>query len=161
MTQSTQKLLATFALIGFGLSLIVHMTTFFGVDLMQSIPWIWILHIGVFPLFFLINPSWRGWHMSWEKLIGRAPLWAKTVFNIFFFYAILNFVIFIFLSKGYTPEINNGKYVLQSAGVVIKEITENEYHWQQAYVLRGFSGHWMAFYLIPALYFGYQRPSPK
>jgi hypothetical protein len=161
VNQSTQKGLAITAFTGVGLSLIVHVTTFFGVDLMQSISWIWVLHIGIFVLFFLMNPSFRAWHINWNDFFSPMPYWTKTLAGIFFIYAFINFAIFFFLSKDGSPEIINGKYVLQSGTLIIKELTESEYHWQQAYILRGFSGHWMIGYLIPALYFWYPKPSSR
>ena len=37
-------------------------------------------------------------------------------------------------------------------GYVAYEISEADYRQQRTYVTRGFSGHWMVFYLLPALY---------
>jgi len=54
------------------------------------------------------------------------------------------------------PDVRDGKYVLHNHGQVIRELSENEYEWQKAYILRGFSGHWMAFYLVPAIVFWYR-----
>lgn len=62
-----------------------------------------------------------------------------------FVYGLLNFVIFMSLNEGGGPQIRDGKYVLTSHGKLIRELTEEEYHQQRAYVVRGFSGHWMLF----------------
>ena len=84
------------------------------------------------------------------------PLRAKTTIALLIAYAVVNFLLFFLLSSGGTPDIWDGKYVLHSHGNLIRELSEREYHLQQAYVLRGFSGHWMIFYLSPALYSWYR-----
>lgn len=53
-------------------------------------------------------------------------------------------------SEGGGPHIVDGKYVLQNHGNIIREITMEEYDAFQANELRGFSGHWMAFYAFAA-----------
>ena len=93
----------------------------------------------------------------WGKFLAPMPIWARYVVKAFLAYALINFALFLFLSKGGVPEVREGKYVLHNHGAVIRELSEDEYELQQAYVLRGFSGHWMVFYLIPALYFWYRR----
>jgi hypothetical protein len=60
-------------------------------------------------------------------------------------YALVNFAVFIVLSEGGGPHERDGKYVLQEHGTVLRELSEAEYHQQRAYVVRGFSGHWMLF----------------
>jgi hypothetical protein len=41
---------------------------------------------------------------------------------------------------------------------VFSELTEAEYYQRTLPVVRGFSGHWMLFFLVPALYFWYKEP---
>ena len=79
----------------------------------------------------------------------------------FFAYALINFALFFFLSKGGVPDVRDGKYVLHNHGQVIRELSEDEYELQKAYVVRGFSGHWMVFYLVPALVFWYRGASDQ
>jgi hypothetical protein len=93
----------------------------------------------------------------WGKFFAPMPIWARYVVKAFFAYALINFALFFFLSKGGVPEVREGKYVLHNHGDVIRELSEDEYELQKAYVVRGFSGHWMVFYLIPALYFWYRK----
>ena len=70
----------------------------------------------------------------------------KTLVVFFMAYAVLNFVLSFVLSEGgANPDIWDGKYVLQSHGKLVRELSEPEYHLQLAYLLRGFSGHWMLF----------------
>jgi hypothetical protein len=70
-----------------------------------------------------------------------------------FAYAILNFLIFMKLTEGGNPSIQDGKYVLLNHGTLIREITQAEYHSFCANEVRGFSGHWLVFYFMPFAYF--------
>lgn len=45
-----------------------------------------------------------------------------------------------------SPEIQDGQYILQNHGKLIRTITEQEYHHYKANEVRGFSGHWLIFY---------------
>ena len=97
----------------------------------------------------------------WNKFFATMPTWARYAVKAFFAYALINFVLFIVLSKGGAAEERDGKYVLQNHGKVIRELSEEEYELQEAYVIRGFSGHWMIFYLVPALFFRYGKTEPE
>ena len=145
--------------IGFFASLLVHLTTFLGLNLAKYVPWVWGLHLGCFvatiPLLFV--QGFKRKKDFWHKLFAPMPRWAQYIIRGFFIYALINFALFFFLSHGGTPEVRDGKYVLHSHGQVIRELSEEEYEHQNAYVLRGFSGHWMIFYLLPALYFWYRK----
>ena len=97
----------------------------------------------------------------WNKIFADMPRWTGYTVKAFFAYALINFALFFFLSKGGTPDVRDGKYVLHDHGQVIRELSEDEYELQKAYVVRGFSGHWMAFYLVPALVFFYRSKSAR
>ena len=153
------------AFIGFGLSLIVHLLSFIGLNIMTYVPRIWVLHLGIFvfnlPLVF--SPfNWSGKKEGLRRYFAPMPRWARHVLHCFFAYAILNFVIFIVLSHDGSPDILDGKYVLRTDGLpenqhVIREISKEEYNLRSDRILRGFSGHWMLFYLVPAFYFWFPR----
>jgi hypothetical protein len=85
------------------------------------------------------------------------PRWARYTVKAFFAYAVINFALFFVLSKGGAAEERDGRYVLHNHGEIIRELSPEEYEQQRAYVLRGFSGHWMVFYLVPAVFFRYRR----
>jgi hypothetical protein len=92
------------------------------------------------------NPT----HSQMKSLL---PLWANLVIAATFAYAAANFVLFIFHSEGASPSFRDGVYVLQSHGNIIRELTLAEYNLHKSYVIRGFSGHWLVFYLVPCMYF--------
>jgi hypothetical protein len=74
-----------------------------------------------------------------------------------FYYAIVNFLVFMFSDPG-TPAIKDGQYYLHTHGQWIRNITEQEYHHYKAATIRGFSGHWVAFYgLAAAVLYPFKR----
>jgi len=75
-------------------------------------------------------------------------------------YASINFVAFIALSHGGTPEVRDGAYALSDHGRLIRTLTADEYRSQQVYIARGFSGHWIAFLLLPLFYFLFREETP-
>jgi hypothetical protein len=87
-----------FAVCGFCASLLTHLTTFFGINPAKYVPWVWVLHLGIFiamiPL--LIAQRKKGF---WP-LFAHLPRWARYAIKGFFVYAFLNFALFFFLSGG-------------------------------------------------------------
>ena len=150
---------AIFGFIGLFRSLAVHLTTFLGIDPSKHFPWVWGLHICIFivfiPMLFVQGKTPK--KDFWARFFTDLPLWVRSAVAVFFAYAIINFALFFFLSEGGVPGIRDGKYVLHNHGHMIRELSEVEYELQKAYVLRGFSGHWMVFYLMPALGFWYRN----
>lgn len=72
--------------------------------------------------------------------------WLIVLVICCFAYAIVNFALYIISGPG-SVDIRDGQYTLESNGKVIAILTEDRYHYYRANQLRGFSGHWMAFYL--------------
>ena len=130
-------------------SLVVHASTFLGIDPMAVWPGVMFIHIAIFPPFFAAiyySQRIRGKEQRRQDgVINSAPLLLRTLTGVFFAYALMNFVVFSILSEGGGPHERDGKYVLQEHGTVLRELSEAEYHQQRAYVVRGSSGHWMLF----------------
>jgi hypothetical protein len=154
-----------FAFLGFGTSLIVHLITFLGFNVSQYVPWVWVLHLGIFVVYFpmMFAPVMWGFRRHfWRRFFAPMPPLARYMGYGFFAYAIINFVIFFAFTKEGSPDIREGKYILHTDGRVenqrvIRELSKEEYDLRMDRILRGFSGHWMIFYLIPALYFWFPR----
>ena len=130
-------------------SLVVHASTFLGIDPMAKWPGVMLIHLAVFPPFIAAGSyaSRAGGKepVGQDRVFNSAPRWLRILTGVFFVYALVNFAIFLVLCEGGGPHERDGRYLLTSHGKVIREISEAEYHQQQAYVVRGFSGHWMAF----------------
>jgi hypothetical protein len=130
-------------------SLVVHVSTFLGIDPMEKWPGVMFIHLAIFPPFFAAisyaNRIGGPKQEREDRVTNSAPRWLRRVAGVFSAYAIVNFVIFLFLVKGGGPHERDGKFFLMSHGSVLRELSEAEYHQQQAYIVRGFSGHWMLF----------------
>ena len=130
-------------------SLVVHASTFLGIDPLAEWPGVMFIHIAIFPPFIAalyyaqrIGGKKQG-HQ--DRVFQSAPLWLRTLTVVCFVYALVNFAVFVVLVEGGGPHERDGKYFLTSHGTVLRELSEAEYHQQRAYVVRGFSGHWMLF----------------
>ena len=127
-------------------SMVVHGATFLGVGPM---PGVMVIHVLIFPPFIaaLVYANRLGGppRERQKKAMAAAPLWLRVAVGVFFVYAVVNFGLFFHLSEGGVPRATAGGYELHSHGQVLHSLTEAEFRQHQAYVVRGFSGHWMVF----------------
>lgn len=151
-----------FSLIGLVLALCVHIATFFGINPQQTVPYVWVLHVGIFlgvlPLLIINNKTSGGrfGRIDIKQISKFVPRWLNILCVVIGIYAALNFGLAIALSEGGVPDIRDGVYVLQNKGAFIRVLTEAEYNLHQAYEVRLFSGHWVLFYLLLSTgYYGY------
>lgn len=139
---------------GWVTSLAVHLLALGGVDVQAGIPFVFLLHIGIFVVAFPtlilqkakqseLQKTPRRFSLSGE--FQHAPRAVKVLAAAGFVYAILNFGLFMATHPG-SPSIKDGQYVLMNHSAVIRTLTDAEYHLARAGELRGFSGHWIAFY---------------
>lgn len=138
-----------FAAVVLIVSLIVHVSTFLGIDPMAKWPGVMFIHLTIFPPFIAaiyygnrIGGKMQGRE---DRVTSSAPGWLQVLAGVFFVYALVNFAIFLVLVEGGVPEERDGRYLLRDHGHILRELSEAEYHRKQAYVVRGFSGHWMLF----------------
>ena len=151
-----KRFLAAFALLGLLLSLAVHIAALLGIDLATRFPAVWLLHVGVFVVFIPFVFQVRrvlGARPSLAAVRALCPGWALLLGVFLAGYVMLNFLLFMQGAETGGPAIRDGRYVLQVHGRVVRTLTADEYHAQQANVLRGFSGHWLIFYYVPLAYF--------
>lgn len=161
-----KKYLFYFAVTGWALGLIVHILSVADFDITEKVPFVWVLHIGIFVVWIpailelrkneeLKTHQQNGRRnkttaFEFIKIIFRkAPAWLTIIAIGGFFYAFINFIFFMNASNG-VPDIKDGQYILHNHGQLIKTLTEQEYHHFKANEVRGFSGHWLAFYGLAA-----------
>lgn len=155
-----KKILCYIAGTGFILGLIVHVISLFGIYLGEKFPIIWALHIGIFVVWLPAilelkkNPELNQQNLNsmsnpfkfFGIIFKNTPRPVIIISVFFFFYATINFSLFMIVGQGGVPDIIDGKYVIHNHGSIINELTEIEYYKMKANEIRGFSGHWMAFY---------------
>jgi heme A synthase len=124
------------------------------------VPLLWGLHVAAIAAFAaMIISSRRSESQADGFTMPEWPAWAFLLAGAAFLYAGINFAAFVALSQGGTPEIRDGGFVLSDHGRIIRALTADEYRWQQVYIVRGFSGHWMFFLLLPTMYFAFRGES--
>lgn len=148
--------IALVALLGFLLSLGVHVTALLGIDVSEKMPFVWGLHVGIFAVFIPFVFSIR-------KILGDKPTliefrklipgWVATLMFMLMGYTFINFALFMLATEGGSPIIHDGKFILQNHGHLIRELSSTEYAAFRANELRGFSGHWLMFYFVPFAFF--------
>ena len=154
------RLFAIAALAGFSVSLAVHVSALFGVDVSAKIPFIWLLHVGIFVVFIPFVLSSRkvlGESPTFAEIRTAFPAWVLVLGGVIFAYAVINFLLFAFATEGGGPSIRDGKFILQSHGRLIREISPTEYAAFKANQVRGFSGHWLVFYYVPFAFFAFGK----
>lgn len=161
-TRAMKKWFFYFALAGFLSGLTVHVLSVAGFDVKERIPFVWVLHIGIFLIWLPVilelrkNEELRSLQDSgsirslnpkvmFSILFKNTPRWLIILIICCFVYAVINFVLFIISGPG-NVEMRNGQYTLESNGKTIAVLTESRYHYYRSQQLRGFSGHWIAFY---------------
>jgi len=151
-----KKFLFYFAVTGWTLGLIVHLLSIADYNVSDKVPFVWLLHFGIFVVwlpgvFILIKNEGL-------NVFRQTPRCLTMIALAGFFYAILNFVLVMTISHFGVPDIKNGQFILHDHGKLIKTLTEQEYHHYKVNDVRGFSGHWLAFYgLAAAILFPFDK----
>jgi len=152
------RIVGMLALLGFLLALAAHLCGVAGYDLMAVLPGVMALHVGAIVLMIptvlsLRRQDLNGRSKLWPGLKDRLPAWAVLIGRALFVYTLINFALFFQHSLDGSPQVRNGAYVLQMHGHFVRALSEAEFHERQAWVLRGFSGHWLLFYYFPMAWF--------
>lgn len=148
------------ACLGWCAGLIVHIISILGIY--PGRYW-WILHIGIIVVWIpfvrkLKNQTGyasrepamaRNLREFTQKYLHNAPKWLLFLAFAGFFYAFINFILFA-ISNPNQVATEGGKYVLSCKGTFIRYLSEQEFFSEKAKVVRGFSGHWLAFYGLAA-----------
>lgn len=140
-----KKVFFYLSVIGWCLSLIVHLSAVSGFDVESEYPYVFLLHIGIFIVWFpaiistMRNEEYKeSGNLSMSPIpflkitFGRTPIWLTVIAAVCLIYAFVNF----FLAFGMFDFLGS---------------TENTGINDEANTTRGFSGHWLAFYGMAAV----------
>lgn len=138
--------LALYGAVGSMMAATVHFNTYNGRGLAANNPLFWLLHVGIFPLFFVFVFRLRAWSdvregafgvktrgLRWRELLPYFPKWVAPLAVLLWAYVFVNF----FLSIQHLPPRG-------ASGQT-----------DPVFLARAFSGHWLVFYLLPTLFFMY------
>jgi len=135
-----------YGLLGFSAAAVVHFATYAGTSIDPTNPLFFVLHIGIFPLFFFFLVRLKRWQRKerlfkkdsepshWRQLLRFFPGWVIPAVIALSVYTFANFL----LSAQHLPDHATTLTPLVSL-----------------YTVRAFSGHWLLFYAIPTIYFGF------
>lgn len=147
--------LGVYGAAGFTVAALVHFGSYVGHTIRPENPLFWLLHFGIFPLFFALMFRLRAWQTSrrglfgfrqrqlrWRELIAYVPVWVRPLVVLLFAYAMVNFI----LATAHLP--SRGTAAGESPAEAI-------------YTVRAFSGHWLLFYAVPTLFFIFVPPDAR
>lgn len=154
------RLLGLLAALGFVASLAVHIHTFWGVPLAERFPEIWMLHLGMFGVFFpLVLALRRDKKAGVAENYGRLRKPARAALTVLGIYT-FGCVMVSFASYEGSPEARGDRFVLSNHGRVVRELSRDEFMKAEARSERSSSAVWLLFYGHPALYFCFRRDLP-
>jgi hypothetical protein len=151
------------ALAGLLLSGLVHAGSLRDIDIEAAWPSVWVLHYALFPIVVLavltavvVAEQKR---LSFRIFRTLVPGLAWIVFMGTFLYVVATILIVVPLSGAGDPVITDGRYFFNDHGVM-REVSEDQFHFQQSMSLRLYSSVWIYLYLFSAIYLlGARRPS--
>jgi hypothetical protein len=135
------------AALGFAISAVVHALSYFSIAAQSSSPWFWVLHIGIFPPFIVMVMRLRRWRertSSWRyrsrlgELRPYFPRWVPVLAVALAVYVVFNFA----NATSHLPQRHQPPPTDAASA-----------HEIEVYTSRAFSGHWLLFYAVPALFF--------
>ncbi|MFN7995126.1 MAG: hypothetical protein U0Q18_16075 [Bryobacteraceae bacterium] len=141
------------ALLGLGTAVVVHVATALGIDVCAQLPAVWLLHFGAILIFGAFVLSARTRQIKLANILDRLPAWVLALFGITVAYVVVNSFFSLHISGDGSAEKSGGQYVLMTHGRLLAYLTEKEFHTHRAAELRFFSGGWLLFYAMPAIYF--------
>lgn len=154
-----RQILAGIAWVGLAVSVVVHLATYKGGEVVASFPYAAGLHAGIFFIAILTAFLYFRQRSAQNKnnRVGQAtmPAWAQGLMGVVFVYAIVIFLLFSAQSESGSLAVRDGQYLLLNHGVLIRHLTFEEYVAKQVYILRAFSAYWVLFYLALALQLTY------
>ena len=164
-----RKKLFYMAVVGWGAAVLVHGLAFVGVDVASFVPFVWLLHVGIFAVWIPAVLKMRrakalrsvttaaGQSTSSGHVSKQAPLWLTAVAFAGMAYAVVNFV--VFSSSATSTGEEHGRYYTHNRRKDRQPISAQAYHRLQANELRGFSGHWIGFYgMAMAILYPFKKP---
>jgi hypothetical protein len=160
------RFLFYFAITGLALAIVVHLLSVARINVSEYCPFVWVLHLGIFVVWFptvlslrknedFIEYQQSGWlnrmnpFAFFKAILKNTPIWLSVLAAGGFVYAIINFALLMTPQEG-NVVVQEGTYAIVKHGTMVRKLSEQEYNYFQAKDVRVFSGHWIAFYGIAA-----------
>jgi hypothetical protein len=154
---------AHLALLGLVSATAAHIAALAGIDVQTAAPFVWALHPGIFlalPAVIMAAAQSGERKTLWGLMRDGLPRVVAVTGGAVLAYAMMNFVLFMGATEGGSTVERDGRFLLENHGALIREITVAEYTAFRANEIRGFSGHWIAFYYIAFAFLRFFRVEP-
>ena len=146
---------------GFTASVAVYLFSYGGLTLDGMGLWPFVFTFGVFllyvPMCLIEYSALNQGAFFWQGFSEGKPSWVVPAIKCLGAFFVIHFLLFGVLSRFASPEILNGRYVLDDHGAVRKVLTQREYVSLKGDELRIFPTGWMAFYSVVAAYWRFPR----
>ncbi len=152
------------ALTGLLLSGVVHAASLRGIDIESEWPSLWLLHYALLPIMIVtvvtaaVVADQKRLNLRAFFSLVPAPAWIILAAAVL--YAIATLLILVPLSGAGDPVITDGRFFFNDHGV-IREVSEEQFHFQRNLSLRLYSSVWIYLYLLSAIYLLGARRSPS
>lgn len=157
-----RRCLACVAACGLAAALATYVDSFIGATFETVFRWAIFLHLGIFallvPMYAVEYSRIEQSKFFWDAIWRGPPRWGVRAIQLAFLFFAIHFLLFLLQSHAASPEIQNGRYVLNNHGQIVRELTASEYRWLKGSELRLFATGWLSFYSALLLYWWFPRP---
>jgi hypothetical protein len=149
---------------GFAASMLAYILSFFGVPAERVYPWMGLLCAGMMllfvPVYILEYPNSRSPTFFYKEFANGMPKWVTPCEWILALIALMQIIWFALHSGLGVPAFQDGQYVIESRGQVLKVISEAEYLALKGAGLRMFAAMLVSLYFVPMMYWSFRRSGP-
>ncbi len=165
ISSNTRKVFASLSMCGFAASMLAYILSFFGVPTERVYPWMGLLCAGMMllfvPVYILEYPSSRSPTFFYKEFANGMPKWVAPCEWILALIALMQIFWFAFHSGLGVTAFQDGQYVIESRGQVLKVISEAEYLTLKGAGLRMFAAMLVSLYFVPMTYWSFRRSGPR
>jgi hypothetical protein len=161
ISSNTRKALASLSMCGFAAGMLAYIVSFLGVPVDRLYPWMGLLCAGMMllflPVFILEYPNSRSPTFFYNEFAKGMPKWVAPCEWILALIALVQVIWFAMHSGLGVPALQDGQYVIESHGQVLKVISAAEYLALKEAGLRMFAAMLVSFYFVPMMYWWFRR----
>jgi hypothetical protein len=125
------------------------------------LPWVIVIASGVIalhiPIAIIERNSLQNRTFFMKEFARGMPRWVVPCVVSCGLFAVAHFVWFVIESRGASPTVENGQYLLNSHGRIIGILTQTQFKMLKSLELRGFAALMISCYLFAASYWWFPR----
>ena len=164
VSSNTRRVFASLSMCGFAASMLAYILSFFGVPAERVYPWMGLLCAGMMllfvPVYILEYPNSRSPTFFYKEFANGMPKWVTPCEWILALIALMQIIWFALHSGLGVPAFQDGQYVIESRGQVLKVISDAEYLALKGAGLRMFAAMLVSLYFVPMMYWSFRRSGP-